>query len=166
MAMTYPELDEKTRAIMMSEFDAEQAGANPYRSKALSAHGQEVFPQLMREAIRQGTEVTLTAALAEISLWEPIEKFMRDGVQCERTRNIQQSAERLALTEFSTWYVRGLARRLMDEGVTKCQVCRGAQPKKEPGDCGMGKVKKKYRGWFKFLDNRLYPNIWYNPMGC
>ncbi len=37
---------------------------------------------------------------------------------------------------------------------------------KIPADCGMGKVKKEYKGWFKFLDDKLYPNIWYNPRGC
>lgn len=46
-----------------------------------------------------------------------------------------QSAARLALTEFSTWYVRGFAKRLLDEGVAQCQVYRGAQPKWEPGEC-------------------------------
>ena len=135
MSMNYAELDEKTRAIMLSEFDAEQAGGNPYRSKALSAKGQELFPQLIRDAIKGGTEVSLAAAFSDASLWDPIEKFMRDGVARERNRDIPKSAERIALTEFSTWYVRGLARRLMDEGVEKCQVCRGAQPKWEPGDC-------------------------------
>jgi hypothetical protein len=135
MAMQYPELDEKTRTIMLAEFNAEQAGGNPYRSKALSARGQEVFPQLMRDAISHGAEESLAAALADPSLWEPMETFVRDGVTRERARNIPKSAERLATTEFSTWYVRGFARRLMDEGVSKCQVARGAQPKWEPGDC-------------------------------
>jgi len=135
MPMHYEELDEKTRAIMLTEFDAEQAGGSPYRSRAMAAGGQDLFPQLMREAIRQGSEVSLAAALADTNLWEPIETYVRDGVSRERKRNIQQSSERLATTEFSTWYVRGLARRLMDEGVTKCQVYRGAQPKWEPGEC-------------------------------
>ena len=135
MPMHYAELDEKTRAIMLSEFDAEQAGGNPYRSKALSAGGQQAFPQLMRDAIKNGTEASLAAAVADPSLWEQTETFVREGVPCERKRNIPQSAERFATTEFSTWYVRGLARRLMDEGVEKCQIYRGAQPKWEPRDC-------------------------------
>ena len=135
MPMHYAELDEKTRASMLSEFDAEQAGGNPYRSKALSAHGQEMYPPLMRDAIRNGTEVSLAAALADASLWEPIETYVRDGVSLQRTRDIPASSERFATTEFSTWYVRGFARRLMNEGVAQCQVCRGAQPKREPSDC-------------------------------
>ncbi len=89
----------------------------------------------MRDAIGQGTEESLAVALADAGLWEPVETYVRDGVTHERKRNIQQSSERLATTEFSTWYVRGLARQLMDEGVEKCQVCRGAQPKWEPRDC-------------------------------
>lgn len=133
--MHYTELDEKTRSIMLSEFDAEQAGGNPYRSKALSLRGDQVFPQLMRDAIRQGTEVSLASALADASLWNPMETYVRDGISRERKRNVQQSAERLATTEFSTWYVRGLAKRLLDEGVKNCQVYRGAQPKWEPGEC-------------------------------
>ena len=135
MPMHYAELDEKTRAIMLSEFAAEQAGGNPYLSKGLSTHGKTVFPQLLRDAIRHGTEVSLAATLADANLWEPMETYVRESVSRERKRNIQQSSERLATTEFSTWYVRGLARRLMDEGVMKCQVYRGAQPKWEPGEC-------------------------------
>jgi len=36
----------------------------------------------------------------------------------------------------------------------------------EPADCNMGKVKKEYKGWFKYLDDKLYPKLWYNPKGC
>jgi len=135
MSMNYAELDEKTRSIMLSEFESEKAGGTPYRSKALSARGRQAFSQLMRDAIKQGTEVTLANALNDAALWEPMETYVRDGVSRERKRNIRQASERLALTEFSTWYVRGLARRLLDEGVKTCQICRGAQPKWEPGEC-------------------------------
>ena len=63
MSMNYPELDEKTRNIMLSEFEAEESGGLPYRSKALSPKGQQVFPQLMRDAIKHGNEVTLSNEL-------------------------------------------------------------------------------------------------------
>jgi hypothetical protein len=33
------------------------------------------------------------------------------------------------LGEFSTWYVHGLARRLLDEGETQCQIYRGEPPR-------------------------------------
>ena len=135
MAMNYLELDEITRGIMLAEFNAEEAGGNPYRSKALSSNGQKVFPQLMRDAIQHGTELSLATALNRPAFWETMETYVRDGIERERRRNIQQASERLAITEFSTWYVRGLARRLLNEGVKTCQVYRAAQPKWEPGEC-------------------------------
>ena len=137
MTMKYEELDQRTREYMLSEFNSEENGGAPYRSKALSPKGLEFFPELMRQAIREGNEETLFLALNNSDYWDPIERYVRDGVSRTRRRNIPQAAQRLALTEFSTWYVRGLAKRLLDEGVNKCQIYRGEFPKWEPGECSV-----------------------------
>ena len=135
MAMNYEELDQKTREYMLAEFDAEERSSKPYRSKALSSIGLECFSELMREAIKSGSEETLCLAFSIPKYWEPFEQYVRDGIQRSRRRNILQSTQRLALTEFSTWYVRGLAKRLLVEKVEKCQIYRGEMPKWEPGEC-------------------------------
>ncbi len=135
MAMNYEELDEKTREYILAEYEREQAGGNPYRSKAFSDTGLSVFPDLMRDAIKSGNEITLRNAINQDQLWVGVEEYTRNGITRTRRRNIQQSAERLALTEFSTWYVTGLAKRLLEEGVENCQVYRGEQPKWEPNEC-------------------------------
>ena len=36
------------------------------------------------------------------------------------------------MTEFNTWYVRGPAKHLLEEGETRCQVYRAAEPKGPP----------------------------------
>jgi hypothetical protein len=135
MAMKYEELDDRTRQHMLSAFDREQASADPYRSKALSAKGLAAFPKLMREAVTSGNEESLALALTQVDFWEPEEDYVRDGIKRKRKRNVPQAATRLALTEFSTWYVLGFAHRLRDEGVQQCQIYRGAEPKWEPGEC-------------------------------
>lgn len=135
MTMHYEELDPATREYMLNEFEHEQASGSPYISKALSPRGLHAFTGAMRDAITSGNEESLTRALDRADLWEPEESYTRDGVTRSRKRNIPQTATRLALTEFSTWYVRGLAKRLLDEGVERCQVYRGEQPKWEPGEC-------------------------------
>lgn len=135
MPMQYEELDGTTREYMMAEFEKEEAGGAPYRSKTLSDEGRLIFPDKMREAIRSGDETTLFVALGHSRYWVPTESYVRSGVPRQRRVNVRQAAERLALTEFSTWYVRGLARRLLEEGVAQCQVYRGSQPKWEPGEC-------------------------------
>jgi len=37
MAMNFEELDQNTRAYMLSEFEAEEASSAPYRGRGLSA---------------------------------------------------------------------------------------------------------------------------------
>lgn len=68
MAMNYEELDEQTRKYMLKAFQEEQSSVNPYRSKALSAAGLAVFPRLMADAIKGGTETSLCQALGDALL--------------------------------------------------------------------------------------------------
>ncbi len=120
--MKFEELDDVTRQYMLREFEAEESSGNPYRGKNLSAVGRVEFGGLIRQAIRSGDEQTLIASLLNSSYWNPTD---RRGYRI----NQQNEAERLGLTEFNTWYVRGLAKRLMDEGVAECQVYRAGIPK-------------------------------------
>jgi hypothetical protein len=135
MAMSYEELDRITRKHMLVQFEAEEASASPYRSKALSPAGLSAFPDLFRTAVSSGNELTLAHALGGRALWDAEEEYTRNGITRARRRNIEQSSHRLALTEFNTFYVRGFASRLMEEGVSTCQICRGEEPKWEPGEC-------------------------------
>ena len=135
MAMNFEELDDTTRRYMLQEFEAEIASDDPYFGNNLSVAGRATFQELMRAAIKGGNEETLRAALNRPGLWNEKEPYKRKGVLRERRINLRQASERLALTEFNTWYVRGLAKRLIDEGVTHCQAYRAAPPRGEPAEC-------------------------------
>ncbi len=89
----------------------------------------------MRVAIAEGNEQTLSAAMRQPGYWQPMETYVLKGVTRERNVNVAQATERLCLTEFNTWYVRGLAARLLEEKVTHCQAYRADTPKWEPGEC-------------------------------
>ena len=118
----FEELTDETRAVMLQEFEAEESGGNPYRSPLLSYEGLDVFPEAMRNAIIAGDEESLEDELAEPEYWE---RF-----------NFESDTRRLAKTEFNTWYVRGLARRLMDEGIETCEIYRAADAQKpSSGEC-------------------------------
>jgi hypothetical protein len=135
MAMNFEGMDETTRWYRVSEFEAEMEGGNPYLSRALSPKGRTAFCSLMRIALLSGNEESLAAALQNPNYWNPTETHERNGVVRERQVNVRQAVERLSLTEFNTWYVRGFAKRLIDEGVAHCQAYRAAQPKGEPAGC-------------------------------
>ena len=116
----FEELNEQTRAAMLREYEAEQDSADPYRSSELSHRGQEAFVDLMREAIEHHDEEWIIEQIDQPGYWIKDQSRFR--------------AERLARTEYNTWYVRGLCRKLMDEGETCVEVYRAAparQPRRE-----------------------------------
>ena len=93
----------------------------------------------MRQAITDpdGSEVTLAAALNRPDYWQVTEIYVRNGIARQRSVNAIQASEHLAITEFNTWYVAGLAARLQREDVTSCRVYRGGIPKWQPAQCSV-----------------------------
>jgi len=133
--MEFLELDEKTREYMLKEFEKEEAGGDPYRSEKMTELGLESFPDYMVKAIKDGNEVSLAADLVNPSFWQSYETYKRAGNVHERKINPEYAAKRLALTEFNTWYVRGLAKRLMDEGEKQCEIYRAESAKVPKCEC-------------------------------
>lgn len=131
----FDELDEITRKWMLEEFQQEENVGNPYRSPRLSSLGLSVFPKEMEKAIREGNEETLAHVLSNSAYWQSSETFERGFKTHTRKINPVKAAEFLAHTEFNTWYVRGLARRLIEEGEEHCQVYRAAPAWQPRGEC-------------------------------
>ena len=131
----FEELTEETRAAMLQEFETEECGGSPYRSPRLSEEGLAVFPEAMRNAITAGNEESLEDELLEPDYWRESETYRRAGVLKERRINFGAAARSLANSEFSTWYVRGLTRRLIDEGLDTCQVYRAEEAGEPYRDC-------------------------------
>lgn len=131
----FEELDEITRKWMLEEFLKEEKSGNPYRSKRLSSLGFKAFPKEMETAIREGNEVTLAQALSNPAYWKRSENQRRSGKVHSRIINPIKVAQTLAYTEFNTWYVRGFARRLIEEGEEYCQVYRAAPAYQPRAEC-------------------------------
>lgn len=102
--MNFNELDGSTRGWMLKRFEAEEASGNPYRPEVLTELGLTEWPDIMRQAITDpdGNEVALAAALNRQGYWRATDAR-------GRRVNVAQASERLATTEFNTWYVAGLA---------------------------------------------------------
>jgi hypothetical protein len=128
--MYFEELDFITREHMITEFDIEEDSGKPYRSKELSTDGLNVFAGFMRKAITEGNDVSLIQDLSHPQYWmrSSSRQSAKGGTQTV-TINRRYKAEQLGLTEFNTWYVRGLVKRLMEEGETHCQIYRAGTPK-------------------------------------
>lgn len=131
MSMHFEDL-ESIRAVMLEEFNLEQASTHPYFSKLMTTAGRMAFPELMRQAILTGNEETLQSAIDKPMFWRT-HQILTNGKA--RAINIDQAAHAFALNEFSTIYTRALCKVLQAEGIANCQVYRAAIPKWESADC-------------------------------
>lgn len=129
MKANFGELDDITRKFILNEYEAEQHSGNPYISQHLSKAGKQIFPELMKNAILSGDAESLEMSLKYPKYWNEKEEYTRNGITRERKINVDQAAERLAFAEFNTWYVRGLTKRLLSEGIEKCQIYRAKDAK-------------------------------------
>ena len=170
--MNFEELDEKTQKWMLEEFNDEEKSGNPYRSLILSVEGLKQFPTLMEEAIRNGNEITLSQMLSKGSFWKSsIDRRIKSGGTTSVRVDPQKAANRLALTEFNTWYVHGFARRLMEEGEEKCQVYRAEQAIEPRCECKIYEnqifdVKKIYDSHRARYHPKLNPTAFSIPTGA
>lgn len=132
-----PELDETTRPYMLREFRSEQSHTTllPYRPRGYIGT-EEFFLQTMEEALSNGNEVTLMEDLTDPRLWDElsIRPGKRRMVEYRDPYDVQ--AKRFALTDFNTWYVRGLAARWIDEAVEMCEIFRAEAAYQPRNECG------------------------------
>jgi hypothetical protein len=115
---------------MIEEFRSEEIKM-PYRSPGLSSEGLKVYARSFEEAIEEGNEDTLARALSAPELWKEFEPSPQGGVR--KTDPVKASAS-LAKQEFNTFYVRGLARKLLEEGEEFGQIYLAGEEPGE-GDC-------------------------------
>ena len=121
--LKFEELDNETRKWMLLEFE-EECNKDPYLSYRLSSIGKEKFREIMKKAINSGDIVSLRYSLSNPSFWQQTESVIRGNTSHERVIDPNKAAKLLAHTEFTTWYTRGFARRLMEEDVDSCEIYR------------------------------------------
>ncbi|HEY3714434.1 MAG TPA: hypothetical protein VGL39_07910 [Jatrophihabitantaceae bacterium] len=134
VAMNFEELTLTTRASMLAALEAEDASERPFRSKLLTEEGHDAYLVLVREALDRGDEVSFGAALTKPRYWKETDS-------AGKTVDMPSRAVGLALTEFNTWYVAGLADILVSESETHCQVYRAADPLYTQGACSVHEEK-------------------------
>lgn len=147
----FEELDEITRKWMLEEFRNEENSGQPYRSSRLSPEGIAICPKEMERAIEHGNEEAFVRVMSEPRCWRSSEIYQRQGRSHERRINPTKAAQFMAYTEFNTWYVRGFARRLIEEGQEECRVYRAKSAWQPRTEClrhenQIYKVKDIYAG--------------------
>lgn len=120
MAFNFEELTCQIRLYMLYEFLSEWFSDNPYISKQLSEAGVAAFPKLMCQALLEGDQQSLCESLSLEEYW----KKYRDN-----------AVKMLSYSEFNIWYIRGLSKRLLDEGVEYCEIYKAAPSSTDNSEC-------------------------------
>jgi hypothetical protein len=108
---------------MLAEFEADLATGTLYRSPQLSEEGLRVYHHLLRDALVSGTDATFAQALASHDAVKLIGRWQHSkevGASEALTAAIAVLAER----EFHRFYMRGLCRLAIDQGVASLVIYR------------------------------------------
>jgi hypothetical protein len=113
---------------MQYDIDHSQLHISPF----LSGQGQRDYPDLLREAIESGNDETLAESLRmhrRILRTLPRRLPKTGGYSIAATP--ENAAEVLAESEFNRYYIRGLARRAIEDGISELVIYR-AKPVRNP----------------------------------
>jgi hypothetical protein len=131
MALYFENLDDRTRQLMLEEVEYDIANNQLHISPFLSGQGQRDYTNLLREAIQTGNDETLAQNLREHRriLRTLPRRNPKGGYSISATP--ENAAQVLAESEFNRYYIRALARRAMEDGISELVIYR-AKPVTNP----------------------------------
>jgi hypothetical protein len=156
MALYLENLDDRTRQLMLDELEYDIAHNQLHISPFLSGQGQRDYVNLIREAIQNGTDQTLAENLKahrRINRTLP-RRQPKGGYSIAATPD--NAAEILAESEFNRYYIRGLARRAIEDGIPELVIYR-AKPVKNPRPESVSRVETTLSPQDLLDDLRAHP---------
>jgi len=131
MALTYHNLDARTRQLMLAEMEYDIAHNQLHISPFLSGQGQRDYVNLLREALQRGTDETLAKSLrAQRRITRTLPRHKPEGGYMVAATPVN-APRILAESEFNRFYIRALARRAIEDGIPNLIVYR-AKPVLNP----------------------------------
>lgn len=133
MAFRFLHLDELTRPHMLAEVDWDETREKLYLSPRLTERGRRDWPELLKDAIRVGNEVSLAERLRGSGrLRETESRTLRTRPGRGRggwgmTQEVKvpgTAAATLSEGEFNRFYIRGLCLRALEAGIVEVVVYR------------------------------------------
>ncbi|WP_371802625.1 hypothetical protein [Candidatus Lokiarchaeum ossiferum] len=123
-------LDEKTRQLMDEEFKLDQKNKKLYFSPRLSEKGENMYQNLLENAILYGNDTTLATELKTEDAIKVKEKRMMAMGGVILVDVPKNANEALAEGEFNRYYIRAMCRKAIDTGIKKLQIYN-ANPERE-----------------------------------
>jgi hypothetical protein len=124
VALELANLDGETRRHMIAEMERDLAAGTLYTGRYLSDLGFERYPRLLREAIEDGTDESLAAALSEPGLFADSYQKRKPSGGYTTSKVPYTAPVTLAEGEFNRFYLRGLCQRATAAGEQTIEIYR------------------------------------------
>jgi hypothetical protein len=109
---------------MIQELESDMKKNRLYISSRLSSLGKSEYPNLLKEAILNGNDTSLATQLKNRKLLIETENRQTKAGRSISAAVPDNAAETLAEGEFNRYYIRGLCRRAIDDGVPDLVIYR------------------------------------------
>ena len=124
MPLHFANLDDRTRPYLLDEFERDLRAGTLYLSPRLSARGRTDYPGLLRAALASGDDASLAQSLRAGGRMNARELRQKRNGAVIAVKVPARAPETLAAGEFNRYYVRGLCRRALEDGITELVVYR------------------------------------------
>ena len=124
MGLVYRNLDERTTKLMLAEIERDIAANNLYLSDNLSPQGKQDYPNLLRNATRTGTDVTLAADIKNRLNTHETPRRLKSGEFSKPPVMRSNAHEMLAEGEFNRFYIRAVCLRAIEDTIAQVIVYR------------------------------------------
>jgi hypothetical protein len=126
LTLNLENLNDDVRTFMLAEVEQDEASGSLYMSKRFNAHGHEVYPALLKEAIQRHDDAWLANELLKANAFKAVEHGSAWG-KPSMGRVDRTAHETLAEGQFNTFYMRGLCRYAVAHGITTLEFYRAGE---------------------------------------
>lgn len=158
MSMNLRNLDARTRELMMNELNYDLEHNTLYLSPRLTQAGRGDYVDILRSAIRNGTTESFAAELRKRGSLKTHEERQKPKGGTTRAKVPATAADTLAEGEFNRFYVRGLCRRALEDGINEVIVYR-AKVVRDPRPDSEAMIGRRVSANILLQDLRTHPGV-------
>lgn len=124
MRLDYENLDDRTRRYMLEEVEMDVSNGNLYLSPRLTAKGKQIYASLLKEAVYIHDDDWLAESLGIYGCLGAHQTKRKPSGGLTFARVPSNATKMLAEGEFNRFYIRGLCKRAVEDGISEVEVYR------------------------------------------
>lgn len=127
MGLNYESLDERVRQFMVEEIEFDTSKKKLYLSPRLNELGTKKYLELFKIAALKHDDNWLANELRRLGCFKLFVEKKKPSGGFSTAKVPVNAPETLAEGEFNRFYIRGLCRAAIEDGIPELEICRGKE---------------------------------------